>query len=64
MSPFSVIFIILWDVFVIAGTSYLVFWEGHSGWWYLLAFCLIMSPVSVNGSRKIRPLVSRAFLKK
>jgi len=31
----------IWGASVIAGTSYLVFWEGHSGWWFLLAIFLM-----------------------
>lgn len=34
------IYIIIWDCGLIAGCSYLVFYKGHSGWWFLLAIYL------------------------
>jgi len=38
----SIVFIkLLYNVFIIGGTAYLVFWKGQSGWWFILAmiFC-------------------------
>lgn len=35
------IYIILWDGSILAGTTYLVFWMNESGWWYLLAMVLM-----------------------
>jgi len=32
-----------WDVLVFTTTTYLVFWKGHSGWWYILAILLTYS---------------------
>lgn len=32
--------IILWRIFLIGGTSYIVFWKGYSGWWFVLAIML------------------------
>ena len=32
----------LWAVIVLIGTTYLVFWVGISGWWYLLS-CYLMT---------------------
>lgn len=29
-----------WCVVVFGTCTYLVFWQGHSGWWFLLAFLL------------------------
>lgn len=28
---------------IIGGCAYLVFWRGHSGWWFLLAMLLMAS---------------------
>lgn len=41
MSPLAqavlVIVDFLWGLLVIGTCTYLVFWQGHSGWWYVLA---------------------------
>jgi hypothetical protein len=42
--------ILLWNAIVLGVTTYLVFWMGHSGWWYLLALILIGNATS-SGSR-------------
>lgn len=34
------IYILIWDVGLIAGCAYLVFYKGESGWWFLLAIFL------------------------
>lgn len=34
------IYIIMWDGFVVGGCAYAVFWLGHSGWWFALAMVL------------------------
>jgi hypothetical protein len=39
----------IWNAFVLAGTTYVVFWKNQSGWWFLLAVILI---VSVNDNMK------------
>jgi len=31
----------LWCVFVLAGTSYLVFFKGENAWWFALAVVLL-----------------------
>ena len=31
------IYIILWEGFILGGCAYIVFWKGFSGWWFLLA---------------------------
>ena len=33
----------VWIVTCIGMTTYLVFWQGHSGWWFALAVFLAMS---------------------
>lgn len=38
---------IIWNIFIIAGTSYIVFWKGESGWWFLLAILLMVAVSSV-----------------
>lgn len=37
----SIIIEFLWDSLVLGVTSYVVFWKGLSGWWFVLAiiFC-------------------------
>lgn len=35
-----VVLAFLWDFFLIGGVTYLVFWKGHSGWWFVLAIVL------------------------
>ena len=34
------IYIVLYEGLIIGGCAYVVFWLGHSGWWFLLA-CII-----------------------
>jgi hypothetical protein len=38
----------LWMFTVLIGTSYIVFWLGYSGWWFLLAV-LLMAPGNSDG---------------
>ena len=35
--------VVAYDAFIISGCAYLVFWKGHSGWWFLLAVVLLKS---------------------
>lgn len=45
MSYETVLFLtILYNVVILAGTSYLVFWRNASGWWFLLAILLLLIP--------------------
>ena len=32
-----IVCVLLWDIFLFGGTSYLVFYKGFSGWWFVLA---------------------------
>ena len=41
----------LWGALVIGMTTYLVFWEGHSGWWYLLAMILACNATANNAAK-------------
>jgi len=34
------IYILTWEAATIGGCAYVVFWLGHSGWWFLLAVLL------------------------
>ena len=34
------LYCIVWDVGIVAGCAYLVFWKDHSGWWFLLAMSI------------------------
>ena len=40
MSITYLIYIIFWETFVLGGCSYIVFWMGFSGWWFLFAIVL------------------------
>lgn len=31
------IYILFWEAMIFGGTGYVVFWLGHSGWWFALA---------------------------
>jgi len=31
------IYIVLYEAFIVGGCAYIVFWQGNSGWWWLLA---------------------------
>lgn len=31
------IYIVIYETLVLGGTAYVVFWLGHSGWWFVLA---------------------------
>ena len=33
--------ILAYNAFLISGCAYLVFWKGHSGWWFLLTLVLL-----------------------
>ena len=37
MSITYLIYIILFETLIFGGCSYIVFWKGFSGWWFLLA---------------------------
>lgn len=37
------IYTIIWDVGIMGGCAYLVFWQGHSGWWFALAVIICSS---------------------
>lgn len=41
MSALVVIIAELWNVAVLAGTAYLVGWQGWSPWWFVLAVLLL-----------------------
>lgn len=44
------------DLSVISGTAYVVFWLGHSGWWWLLAGALLLGSDPRN---QVRALLKR-----
>jgi hypothetical protein len=35
----NVLFVLLYDIALLAGTAYLVGWQGWSPWWFLAAAC-------------------------
>lgn len=45
------------DCMILGGCAYLVFWKGHSGWWFALAILLSGSIGVPEGVR--RPLGKR-----
>ncbi len=40
---------VLWNVFVMGGTAYLVFWRGQNPWWFALAVFLLASSGKAPG---------------
>ena len=40
-----------YNLIVLGGCSYYVFERGHSGWWFVLAICLLFS---VDSKKEIR----------
>jgi hypothetical protein len=42
---------LIWDLALLAGCSYIVFWRGHSAWWFLLAVALMLFPDSDEGEK-------------
>ena len=40
-----------WGVLCLGACTYLVFWEGHSGWWFLLAIFLACDETAKNTSK-------------
>lgn len=36
--------IIIWNIFILAGTTYLVFWKGISPLWFILSVLLLQHP--------------------
>ncbi|BCS83132.1 hypothetical protein QLL95_gp0991 [Cotonvirus japonicus] len=48
-STFILIYII-WNIFIISGTAYIVFWKNHSAWWFLLAVLLLAFPLSCKNT--------------
>lgn len=43
---------VLWDTVCIGVTGYLVFWRGHSGWWFVLALALCCNTTLLKVLRK------------
>lgn len=37
-----IIYGLLYNAFLLGGTAYIVFWLGHSGWWFLFTFIFLM----------------------
>lgn len=37
----SFLILVLYNVAILGFCSYIVFWRGHSGWWFLLAIILL-----------------------
>lgn len=34
------LYIVIWDIGLLVGTAYLIWWKGASGWWFVPAFIL------------------------
>lgn len=47
------IFRALWMFTILAGTAYIVFWLGYSGWWWLLTIVLLCS-LSPGGNFEVK----------
>lgn len=41
-----ILFIVAWNVIILIGTAYIVFWLGFSGWWWVLAVVLMSGSAS------------------
>ena len=41
MNNKTIAIIYLFNAFILAGTSYIVFWKGESPWWFLFSVLLI-----------------------
>lgn len=41
MNNKTIAIIYLFNAFVLAGTSYIVFWKEYSAWWFLFSLLLI-----------------------
>jgi len=41
--------LLLYGTFLIGGTSYIVFWKGQSGWWFLLTILFLSGPSITKG---------------
>ena len=50
------IYIVCYESLVIGGTAYVVFWLGHSGWWFLLT--ALLSGAAYKPERRIHGVVS------
>ena len=50
------IYIIFWESLIFGGVGYVVFWLGHSGWWFALALVvgsMAYSPLKwIHGKEK------------
>ena len=47
----SIICRLIWNIFIIAGTAYMVEWHTWSPWWILLAVCLIRYDISKTNDK-------------
>lgn len=50
---------LIWSVFVMGATAYIVFWRGHSGLWFLVAVALCASETLYRALRKRFGLAGR-----
>lgn len=50
----AAIYCTLLDAMIIGGCAYIVFWKGHSGWWFVLAILLSGAIGVPEGVRSIR----------
>jgi hypothetical protein len=49
----ALVLCLLWDVLIICGTAYIVFWLNQSGWWFLLAVTLLRTPSESEPNAKV-----------
>lgn len=45
-SVLVVLTVVFWNLTILGVTAYVVFWMGHSGWWFLLAVFLLWTTKS------------------
>lgn len=47
-----VFIVLLYDIILVGATGYLVFFQGHSGWWFLLTLTLMAGTNDINKIKK------------
>ena len=47
------LYCIVWDVGIMVGCAYIVFWKDQSGWWFLLAIFIAGTSYKPDGWRKL-----------
>lgn len=53
---FAICFVasVIFDAIIISGATYLVFWMGQSGWWYLLAILFMIGASPATAMKALK----------